>query len=93
MTSKDASKFDGILESGRSKKPRKQPAPIATTGGPRGGKSSNPAFTQVTIYIRKDTYVDVRKALLDEQRRDFSEFTEDALKKALKSQKSKQSHD
>jgi hypothetical protein len=93
MTTKDASKFNGPLESGQSKKPRKAQAVAVATGGPRGGKSSNPAFTQVTVYIRKDTYLDVRRALLDEQRRDFSEFVEDSLQRALKSVKSKPSHE
>lgn len=63
--------------------------PAARAEAPRGGKSADPEFRQVTLYLRQSTYVEVRKLLLDEGRRDFSEFAEDAIRNALKSPKSK----
>ncbi len=52
-------------------------------GRPKG-KRSNPAFTQVTAYMRKDTYKNAQKALLDEDE-EFSELVEDLVSKWLKS--------
>lgn len=41
-------------------------------------KRSDPAFRQVTCYVRKDTYKTVRTKLLD-QDREFSELVQDLL--------------
>ena len=71
----------------RSKlKPRVQasesPRPV---GRPRG-KRSDDDHVQVTAYIRRDTHLDVKAALLRDQKgRDFSELTEELLAKWLKS--------
>lgn len=44
------------------------------------GKRSDPAFEQVTEYIRKDTHDAVKMALLKEgRRRQFSELVEELL--------------
>lgn len=66
-------------------KPRSQasesPKPV---GRPRG-KRSDDDHVQVTAYIRRDTHLDVKAALLRDQKgRDFSELTEELLAKWLK---------
>ena len=44
------------------------------------GKSSNPDYTQVLTYIRKDTHNAVRAALIfDETKRDLSDLVEELL--------------
>lgn len=67
-------------------KPRVQasesPRPV---GRPRG-KRSDDDHVQVTAYIRRDTHLDVKAALLrDPKGRDFSELAEELLAKWLKS--------
>lgn len=71
----------------RSKpKPRAQasesPRPV---GRPRG-KRSDDGHVQVTAYIRRDTHLDVKAALLrDSKGRDFSDLVEELMTKWLKS--------
>ncbi len=49
-------------------------------GRPAGGKKSDPAYQQVTAYVRRDLYRDVRIALLqDPDRLDFSELVDRLL--------------
>ncbi len=44
------------------------------------GKSSNPDYTQVLTYVRRDTHNAVRAALIfDEQKRDLSDLVEELL--------------
>ena len=42
------------------------------------GKKSNPDYTQVTVYLRKQTHLAAKKRLLDEGR-EFSELVEDLV--------------
>jgi len=50
------------------------------------GKRSDPAYEQVTAYIRKDTYKNVKIALLKENEgQEFSELVEDLLSEWLES--------
>ena len=79
------SKFSAIAER-RGKQPSNIPATqnadFSTTqmrrvGRPRA-KRSDPAYQQVTAYIRKDTYTAARKLLLDDGR-EFSELVEELL--------------
>lgn len=71
-------------------KPKAKPQAQATetprpVGRPRG-KRSNDEHLQVTAYIRKDTHLDVKEALLRDQKgRDFSDLVEELLAKWLKS--------
>jgi GTP cyclohydrolase FolE2 len=45
-----------------------------------GGKSSNPDYTQVLSYIRRDTHNQVKAALIfDERKRDLSDLVEELL--------------
>ncbi|MBX0329846.1 hypothetical protein K2Z83_19460 [Oscillochloris sp. ZM17-4] len=49
-------------------------------GRPLTGKRSNPDFEQVTAYIRRDTNIQIKIALLQEgNTRDFSDLVEDLL--------------
>ena len=51
------------------------------------GKRSNPDYEQVSAYIRKDTYKDVKIALLQQaESKDFSDLVEELLVKWLSSQ-------
>jgi hypothetical protein len=47
------------------------------TGRPRA-KRSDPAYTPVTAYIRKDTHIAAKKLLLDEEK-EFSELLEELV--------------
>lgn len=48
------------------------------------GKRSDPQYEQVTAYVRKDTYKNVKIALLeDNQRQEFSELVEKLLSEWL----------
>jgi hypothetical protein len=53
--------------------------------GRRRGKSSNLEYTQVLSYIRKSTYKEVKRALLDSEQ-DFSELIENLLSKWLQTE-------
>ncbi len=46
-------------------------------------KSSNPDYTQITAYIRKDTYTAVKRKLLDQENPEFSETLERLLREWL----------
>jgi hypothetical protein len=54
-----------------------------TLGRPKG-KRSNPEYTQVIGYIRKETYKQVRRELLDDER-EFSELIQQLLEEWLQS--------
>lgn len=67
------------MESARPKRARGRPK----------GKRSDPAFEQVSIYVRRDTHRSAKIALLDpaeENRRDFSELVEELVSEWLASQ-------
>lgn len=68
------------------------PAPPKKMGRPPG-KRSNPDYEQVTAYIRRDTHLAIKLALLQEgQGREFSELVEELLIGYLRTQKSKDSN-
>ena len=51
-------------------------------GRPPVGKKSDPSYTQVTAYVRRDLYRDVRIALLqDGSGQDFSELVDQLLQR------------
>ena len=67
---------------------RETPKPAADRrkpGRPKGGKSSDPEFIQVTAYVEESVHVAVKKALLDQKGTDFSDLVNDLLKKWVKS--------
>jgi hypothetical protein len=54
-------------------------------GRPKGGKSSDPDFVQVTAYVEETVHLAVKKALLDMKDTDFSDLVNDLLKRWVKS--------
>lgn len=70
----------------RQKAVPKTPAPLPQ--GKRGGKSSDPNYTQATLYVRKDTHHQVKLRLLQENLgRDMSDLAEELFAEWLKSNK------
>ena len=71
----------------RKKAAASSPTPAAKRRrGRPTGKRSDPDFEQVTSYIRRQTYADVKIELIREGlRREFSELVEELLSKWLKS--------
>jgi hypothetical protein len=61
-------------------------SPAIKMGRPKG-KRSNPDYTQVTAYIRQETYKDIRVLLLQKgDGQEFSELVEELLSEYLKTQ-------
>jgi hypothetical protein len=56
------------------------PAPTATTAkmGRPPGKKTNPEYTQVTVYLRKDVHRQAKKLLIDDGR-EFSELVDELV--------------
>jgi len=73
------------------KQPRQKVAAKPSTSlpqGKRGGKSSDPNYTQATLYVRKDTHHQVKLRLLQENLgRDMSDLAEELFAEWLKSNK------
>jgi hypothetical protein len=58
------------------------------TNEKRTGKSSNPSYTQVLTYIKRDTHKEVKKVLFEESGRvDLSALVEELLAKWLQKRK------
>jgi len=55
----------------RTRKPRKQ------------GRSSNPAYTQITAYVPNEQHLDVKQQLLRQGNRDLSDLVEELFKSWL----------
>jgi hypothetical protein len=88
------SKFQAVLSSRETEEAIDSPleilpvAPVPKMGRPKG-KRSDPAYTQVTSYIRQDTYTKVRVLLLQKgEGQEFSELVEELLHKFLEIQTS-----
>lgn len=94
---KKESPFKGIIDQVRpsgtqpTTRPRRKSTPRPTpqlqeqTGqGRRLGKSSDPSYTQATLYIRKETHHGVKMKLLAErQDRDMSDLAEELFSQWL----------
>jgi hypothetical protein len=89
------SKFDGILSVKGVDKPKtimqesEVPAQTQTSNNPaakvqakRVGKRSNPDYTQITAYIKKNTHEDVMRRIY--KRQEFSELLEELLTEWLR---------
>jgi hypothetical protein len=79
-----------VSQKGSRKKATKEPTPSSPPAkrgrGRPTGKRSDPDYEQVTSYVRKQTYADVKIKLIREgQKREFSELVEELLSKWLKS--------
>jgi ribosome-binding protein aMBF1 (putative translation factor) len=88
-------KFDGIFTAQEKRtpppataapKPKKvSPTTKAPTPKRATGKRSDPDFTQITAYVRKDTHQDVMQAIY--KQREFSDLIQELLAAWLKKQK------
>ncbi|WP_009629945.1 hypothetical protein [Synechocystis sp. PCC 7509] len=91
-----SSKFKSLLDAAKGKESEpeeleaKQPQLVEDVEQPlkRGrpkGKRSHPDYEQVTAYIKKDTYQEIKITLLREgQKREFSELIQELLEDWLK---------
>ena len=63
---------------------------VVTTSTPKKrrstGKRTDPAYKQVGAYIKKDTYLQIQKLLLDQPDRDFSDLVQELLSTYLNNQ-------
>ena len=87
MTEKKNTRFSGVLnravidpEPPSDFKTEAEAAALPRTSkmGRPPGKKSNPEYTQVTVYLRKEVHRAARKLLLDEQRQ-FSDLVGDLV--------------
>ncbi len=89
------SKFAGVLKAAKGDEIPAEAEPratllIAASRGRPKGKRSDPAFEQVTAYVRKETYRQTKMALLEaNDNRDFSQLVEELLFAYLRTQKSR----
>jgi hypothetical protein len=75
------SKFKAIFDQHEEIKP------VEVKQSKNRGKRSNPDYEQVSAYIRKNTYRDVKIALLQQaENKDFSDLVEELLAKWLSNQ-------
>lgn len=86
------SKFDGLLsvKPGQSTKKTVKTQPAAIPAPKNGksktpGKRSNPDYTQITAYVRKDTHENVMREIY--KRQEFSELIEELLTEWIKGKK------
>ncbi len=92
-----SSKFKSLLDAAKGKESEEQEPEVnqpqlveeAEQSPKRGrpkGKRSHPDYEQVTAYIKKDTYQEIKISLLREGRkREFSELIQELLDDWLKS--------
>jgi hypothetical protein len=94
MTEKKKTRFSGIInraahpaespvepEIETTPPPALQPVPSAPQTpkmGRPGGKKTNPEYTQVTVYLRKDVHRQAKKILIDDGR-EFSELVDELV--------------
>ena len=81
------SRFAGTAEISKKLSAAPEAAPRMKTGRPPG-KKSDPAFKQVTVYLRKETHETARRLLFDEHR-EFSELVDQLVREWLYHQKSR----
>jgi hypothetical protein len=80
------SKFEGIFAAkGKGTKKAAQTADSPNATSHRQGKRSDPAYTQISAYIRKDTHRAVMQAIVT--KRDLSDLMEELFTEWLEKQK------
>ena len=63
-----------------------EPPPAPKQGRRKSGKRSDPDYTPVTIYLKKDTYTQVQMRMLEQgRRREVSDLVQDLLAQWLES--------
>ncbi len=76
--SRKVSKFQSVLDVARDESGEAPTAGIRAKR--RRGKRRDPDYQQITAYIRKDTHLKVKIALLEKERgKEFSELLEELL--------------
>ena len=95
--------FDDVLKGSKASKKNKvesvKPAApetknleVVTTSTPKKrkstGKRTDPTYKQVGAYIKKDTYLQIQKLLLDKPDKDFSDLVQELLSDYLVNQSS-----
>jgi hypothetical protein len=65
-------------------KTKAAPAESPKLGRPKTGRRSNPDYTQVSAWVRRDTYRRVGDRLWKENRREFSDLVQVLLEDWLK---------
>ena len=93
--------FDDVLKGSKASKKNKveevKPVPaetkdleVATTNTPKRrkstGKRTDPAYKQVGAYVKRDTYLQIQKLLLDQPDKDFSDLVQELLSTYLDNQ-------
>ena len=93
--------FDDVLKGAKASKKNKveevksPPSPVAVaeneiaqTAKKRksSGKRTDPSYKQVGAYVKKDTYLQIQKLLLDKPDKDFSDLVQELLSTYLDNQ-------
>ena len=81
------SRFAGVGDIHKKLSADPESQPRSKMGRPPG-KKSDPAFKQVTVYLRKDTHDTARKILFDD-RRQFSDLVDELVSRWISSQKAR----
>lgn len=86
--------FDDVLKGAKAKKNKVEeevkspPSPVTileneTVNTPEKskstGKRTDPTYKQVGAYVKKDTYLQIQKLLLDKPNKDFSDLVQELL--------------
>ena len=93
--------FDDVLKGSKASKknkveevklvaPETKDPEVVTTSTPKKrkstGKRTDPTYKQVGAYIKKDTYLQIQKLLLDKPDKDFSDLVQELLSTYLANQ-------
>jgi hypothetical protein len=71
--------FDDVLkEATKAKKNRSENNEVLKKRK-SGGKRTDPTYKQVGAYVKKDTYLQIQKLLLDNPHQDFSDLVQELL--------------
>lgn len=74
--------FDDVLKTSKASKKNKKDTPLVAETPKKkksSGKRTDPDFKQVGAYVKKDTYLQIQKLLLDKPDKDFSDLVQELL--------------
>ena len=81
MSNTKTNRFNGLMEAVKERQTEEQTTSVAAVKS-RSGKSSNPDFAQISVYLPKETHRAAKRALLDmDQKMDLSELIDELLSK------------
>lgn len=85
MSNAKTNRFNGLMEAVKERQTEEQPPSVAAAKS-RSGKSSNPDFVQISVYLPKETHRAAKRALLDmNEKKDLSELIDELLSKWVSS--------